>query len=299
MRLGEKQESAKYYVERPLSFIYQGLKLNTIINRIPTSQSTRFFYFLIGFIILVVVFSFLGLYRLGLSQIELAQQRTNFVSSVSHELRTPLTSISMYSEMLRSSFIPEPEKMKKYYDFIFYESGRLTRLINNILRLNNISNQQNKVEVGQFSSDSLLDMISKKIEMQLQSNDFTLEINKTFSSLVEVDEDCFTQIVINVVDNAIKFSRESEKKQIDLSFSKEGSRGVFSIRDYGPGIAQDQRSKVFDLFHRAENEITRKTTGTGIGLALVKKLAEQMNAKVELRFPEVGTEFRLKVKIPS
>ena len=297
MRIGQKKKTARYYIERPLSFIQQGLKLNTIINRVPSSRSSRFFYFLILFIIIVVLITFWGLYRLGLSQIKLARQRTNFVSSVSHELRTPLTSISMYSEMLRSSFVDDPEKRNKYYDFIFFESGRLTRLINNILRLNKISNEQDSVEIVQLTSDDLLELICKKIDLQIQRSGFELNVSKGESCLLEVDEDCFTQIFINVVDNAIKFSKESQPQKIELAFEKRNNQAIFSVRDYGPGIRPEERLKVFDLFYRMEDEFTRKSTGTGIGLALVKKLADKMGGEITLEFPDQGTKFCLALKL--
>ena len=76
-----------------------------------------------------------------------------------------------------------------------------------------------------------------------------------------------------------------------------GDKVIFSLRDYGPGIPKNERERVFDLFYRLEDEITRKSTGTGIGLALVKKLADQMGAQIQLDFPDPGTKFSLILKI--
>ena len=101
------------------------------------------------------------------------------------------------------------------------------------------------------------------------------------------------QIIINVVDNAMKFSHASTNKEILFSYEQTENSKVFSIRDYGPGIPLKQRDKVFELFYRGEDELTRKSTGTGIGLALVKNLADQMGAKVNFIFPEKGTKFQL------
>ncbi|HEX9852391.1 MAG TPA: ATP-binding protein, partial [Woeseiaceae bacterium] len=111
---------------------------------------------------------------------------------------------------------------------------------------------------------------------------------------VMVDEDCFTQIVINLVDNAIKFSRNAANNVIDIGCQTTGDGSVvFTIRDYGPGIPKGQMKKIFQLFYRAESELTRETVGTGIGLAIVHQLAALMRAKVDVVNKEPGAEFRL------
>jgi signal transduction histidine kinase len=110
--------------------------------------------------------------------------------------------------------------------------------------------------------------------------------------------DYFTQIFINLVDNAIKFSTNAEKKQIDIGARLVGDKQVqFYVRDYGPGIAGDQMHKIFRLFYRSENELTRETVGTGIGLALVNQLIQSMNGSVDIINREPGAEFRLQLKV--
>ncbi len=106
--------------------------------------------------------------------------------------------------------------------------------------------------------------------------------------------DYFNQIMINLVDNAIKFSSKSDKPDIDINCQVQQDGSVlFAVRDYGPGVAKDQMRKIFKLFYRSENELTRETVGTGIGLALVHQLAQAMNAKVDVINREIGAEFRV------
>ena len=99
-----------------------------------------------------------GVYRLGGGQIELAQERSNFVSAVSHELKTPLTSIRMYGEILRAGWVESEDKKRSYYDFIFFESERLSRLIANVLHLARLTNNDSPLELRSYPPDRLLDI---------------------------------------------------------------------------------------------------------------------------------------------
>ncbi|MBT8430622.1 MAG: ATP-binding protein, partial [Gammaproteobacteria bacterium] len=113
-----------------------------------------------------------------------------------------------------------------------------------------------------------------------------------------VDHDAFAQIMINLVDNAIKFSAQAHEKLIEVSAKAIGEDRVeFAVRDHGPGIARDQMKKIFRLFYRAENELTRETVGTGIGLALVHRLATAMEGEVDVINREPGAEFRVRFAV--
>ena len=97
-----------------------------------------------------------------------------------------------------------------------------------------------------------------------------------------------------LVDNALKFSARAENKTIEIGCMRSGSDRIqFTVRDYGPGIARDQLRKIFRLFYRSENELTRETVGTGIGLALVQQLVQAMHGEVDVVNREPGAEFRV------
>ncbi|MEW8370306.1 MAG: HAMP domain-containing sensor histidine kinase [Candidatus Thiodiazotropha sp.] len=237
-----------------------------------------------------------GIYRLGLGQISLLAQQQDFVSAVSHELKTPLTSIRMYGEMLREGWVVEA-KRQEYYAYIQDESERLTRLINNVLQLARMTRNDLQIELKPVSAGELIDMIGSKIESQVNRAGFTLNLNRAGdceSRTLQIDPDYFTQIIINLVDNAIKFSAKAERKAIDIGCqgAQDGTL-TFTVRDHGPGIAKDQMKKIFKLFYRSENELTRETVGTGIGLALVNQLTAAMNGRVDLVNKQPGVEFRI------
>jgi signal transduction histidine kinase len=276
------------------------LELIFSVNILPAGPGGVIVSWLSLIILLVLCGGFLLIYRLGLKQINLARQQQDFVSAVSHELKTPLTSIRMYGEMLREGWASE-EKRKTYYDYIYDESERLTRLINNVLHLARMTRNDINFELKSCSVAELLDIVKSKIQSQVDGSGFVLNSDYEDSvarARVDVDIDYFTQIFINLVDNAIKFSANSEKKQIDIGCRFTGDDNVqFYVRDYGPGIARDQMRKIFRLFYRSENELTRETLGTGIGLALVNQLIQSMNGSVDVINREPGSEFRLQLKV--
>jgi two-component system, OmpR family, phosphate regulon sensor histidine kinase PhoR len=169
-------------------------------------------------LVLVLLVGHYGLYRLGLQQIDLAVQRSDFVSAVSHELKTPLTAIRMYGEMLRAGWVQDEARRQAYYDFIFFESERLSRLIANVLHLARLTNHDAPLDLKEYTLHSLLEVVRSKVSTQADAAGFTLrfpaagEANDLAAASVLVDEDAFVQIFINFVDNALKFSANAEVK---------------------------------------------------------------------------------------
>jgi signal transduction histidine kinase len=247
-------------------------------------------------LVLVLCVGFYLMYRLGIRQIELVRQQQNFVSAVSHELKSPLTSIRMYGEILREGWATE-EKKRTYYAYIHDESERLSRLISNVLQLARVTRNDLQLELQPTVVSDLLEAVKTRIVSQIERSGFQLALNcgrGAQEAVIEIDADAFVQILINLVDNAIKFSAKAERKTIELGCHlQQNDTLIFSIRDYGPGIAKDQRKKVFKLFYRSENESTRETMGTGIGLALVQQLTLAMHGQVDLVNKSPGAEFRL------
>ena len=245
---------------------------------------------------IVFVGGFVTLYRLGRSQISLARQQQDFVSAVSHELKTPLTSIRMYGEMLKEGWGDE-DKRQSYYEFIHDEAERLSRLISNVLQLARITRNEPQFDMKPTQVGELMSNTESKISSQVGRAGFQLRMNRdddADKAIIGIDEDCFAQIIINLVDNAIKFSKDAEERVIEIRSSVTSLQQVlFAVRDYGPGVPRDQMKKIFELFYRSESELTRETVGTGIGLAIVHQLTLAMNGSVDLINAEPGAEFRL------
>lgn len=272
------------------------LELIFSVDNLPAGPGGTFLTWTSALLLVVFCGGFLLIYRLGLRQITLARQQQDFVSAVSHELKTPLTSIRMYSEMLREGWTDEA-KRKTYYDYIYDESERLTRLINNVLQLARMTRNDLHTELKPCEISQLLDNLRSKVQSQVEHAGFTLNIecdDSLAEQVIEVDADYFSQIFINLVDNAIKFSLKAEQKKIVIHCQQlRDDHLQISIRDHGPGVGKDQMRKIFRLFYRSENELTRETVGTGIGLSLVQQLVQAMQGRIDVVNQEPGAEFRI------
>ncbi|MEN8176352.1 MAG: HAMP domain-containing sensor histidine kinase [Pseudomonadota bacterium] len=270
------------------------LELIFNVNRLPPGPGARLITWVSLILLVVMVGGFYLMYRLGLGQIRVARQQQDFVSAISHELKTPLTSIRMYGEMLREGWASE-DKKHTYYDYIHDESERLSRLISNVLQLARVTRNELRLELKPVAAAQLMDGVRSKVSSAAERAGFDLNIHcveDAANAVIQVDEDAFTQILINLVDNALKFSRKAEPRLVDIDCRLQGSGHlVFAVRDYGPGVPRGQMKKIFRLFYRSENELTRETVGTGIGLALVRQLAQAMDARVDVANRDPGAEF--------
>ncbi len=249
-------------------------------------------------VILVVVLSVGSylMYRMGAAQIDLGRQQQDFISAVSHELKTPLTSIRMYGEMLQEGWADE-DKKASYYKYISEESERLSRLISNVLQLTRLNRNDLRLELKRVGVSELMDSVRSKISSHVRSAGFDLNVNieaAAGTAVIRVDPDAFVQIIINLVDNALKFSAAAVKKCVDIDCIRLRDGSVrFRVRDYGPGVPRDKMKKIFQLFYRSEDELTRDTIGTGIGLALVDQLAHAMGGRVDVVNKDPGAEFSM------
>lgn len=250
----------------------------------------------------VLVGGFVAMYRFGIQQVRLAQQQQNFVSAVSHELKTPLTSIRMYGEMLKSGWADD-EKKQLYYDYIFDEGERLSRLIDNVLQLARLNREGPAIAMEPLAVGELFDVLRSKLSTQSERAAFALELEldpDAADAVISADSDALIQVFINLVDNAIKFSGDAATREIRVTARcRDKGTVVFAVRDFGPGIPPAAMKRLFELFYRPDNELTRTTAGTGIGLALVKQLVTAMGGRVDVRNQDPGAEFRLEFPLVS
>ncbi|MGC1441006.1 MAG: HAMP domain-containing sensor histidine kinase [Burkholderiaceae bacterium] len=287
--------------ESALSEPFNNLRLVFSVRELPTNAGSNLITWMGILLATVLGTGLYGLYRLGKRRLELASQQQDFVAAVSHELKTPLTSIRMFGEMLREGWASE-EKKAIYYDFIHDESERLSRLIDNVLQLARMNRNDVEVQRQAISPAQAMDMIRSRTAATIARAGFTVTIKDytetpstepDSETKILMDPDLFVQVVINLIDNALKFSAKSENRHLEISVSRHDRQFRFTVRDYGPGIAEDQIRKIFQLFYRAETELTRETVGTGIGLALVSQLVRAMHGKIDVVNKSPGAEFQV------
>ena len=243
-RFSEESDARRMFHETLLASPLNELKL--VFSAQPSwyvSSNPVLTDVLAGVLVSLLLVGIIGLYRLGCGQIDLAQRQSNFVSAVSHELKTPLTSIRMYGEMLRSGWVLDDDKRRTYYDFIFFESERLSRLIANVLQLSKLNHNNASLELTPYRPSSLLQLIQSKTVSQIEASGVELNMLQPESDdqklSVLVEEDAFSQIFINLIDNAVKFASDKSHACIDCGYrlDAENPRAiVFFVRDFGPGV---------------------------------------------------------------
>jgi signal transduction histidine kinase len=223
---------------------------------------------------------------------KLSQMKTDFVSNVSHELRTPLASVRVFGEFLKLGRVKEPDKIQEYGEYIETESRRLTQLINNILDFSRIESGQKTYHFEQTGVEGVVVDTLKTFDVVLEQNGFTLNLEKPSFPLpqVVIDPDAIAQALINLLDNAVKYS--SGSKEIGVKLAEHGDTVMISVIDHGVGIASEEREKVFEKFYRVGNCLVHDVKGSGLGLSIVKHIVEAHHGRVTVESePGRGSAF--------
>ena len=248
-------------------------------------------------LLVVGLLGVVALWRMISVVVQFAERRNNFVAAVSHELKTPLTAIRMYSEMLRDGYVLSEDKRDEYYATMAAESERLSRLIQNVLELSRLEKGANRGGGDLVTGDvrPVLEEGLRVLERHARDRGFILRLEvEPDLPAVRYERDGLLQVLINLVDNGIKFSKDADPREVVVEALRKGDGVQVRIRDHGPGVPQKQLRSIFQPFFRGERELTRRTKGTGIGLALVKGIVERMGGSVTARnHPDGGFEVRV------
>jgi methyl-accepting chemotaxis protein len=210
---------------------------------------------------------------------EVDVKKDEFISVAAHELKTPLTAIHGFSQLLKSEkTMKDKNSTKKYLDIIDKETKRLANLVTNILELSRADLGTLKILYEKIDLKGLLNIVIKEMEVHAKSKRLSLEmdVEKDIGS-VETDREKLTQILINLINNAIKYT---PKGSIRLSVSKERGSIHFSVKDTGIGIAKENISNLFHRFYQVDSTYTRKVGGTGLGLSICKEYVNAMGGRV-------------------
>ena len=237
---------------------------------------------IMSFVFLAVILALGSLWFSARAQLTLAQKKDDFISAVSHELRTPLTSIRMHAEMLEKNWIKSEGKLTEYYKNMRQESERLSRLIENVLDFSRIQRGRKKYHFKGGDINKYVEDVVEMMAPYAAHKGFSIKTELCQIGEITFDGDAVTQIVVNLLDNAIKYARNAADKTITIRTKSENQYTIIEVEDHGPGIPHGQREKIFQEFYRIGAEATRETTGSGLGLALVKKFVQAHNGFVEI-----------------
>lgn len=214
-----------------------------------------------------------------------------FISTVSHELRTPLTSIRGFSQTLLSSWDKlDEESKKKFVHIIEEQSNRLINLVENILTVSRMN--VDKPAFRGVNVNTNIEKVVQLIGQKYKEHKITLKLNRNLP-LVRLDEDKFQQVMMNLIDNACKYSKPDKEIIIVTSFYSEDKVSI-KVIDHGVGIDPLDREKIFEKFVRLENHLTSSAQGNGLGLYITKNLVDAMNGNISVySIPNISTEFWL------
>ena len=220
----------------------------------------------------------------------LEQMRTDFAANVTHELKTPLTSIKGFVETLQAGAIEDPEMAKRFLDIISMEADRLTRLINDVLSLSSMENGRVRVTTERLSLGKHAQDVCLMLENSARQKNILLSIEAGEDTFVNANQDHVKQLLINLIDNAIKYTLNDGT--VNVRVSREGESVVLRVKDTGIGIAQEHIPRLFERFYRVDKGRSRNMGGTGLGLAIVKHIVMDMGGQIDVQSElNVGTEF--------
>lgn len=279
-----------YRFSAPFSAVAAELRLAALDD----TREARFLELLAAGFAALVLAGVFALYRMVAVQVRFAERRANFVSAVSHELKTPLTAIRMYGELLRDGLVDNDGTRQEYYGLITTESERLSRLVDNVLRLGQIEHRHGApapVPVRTLPSfAATLELLRPRAE----ALGFTLVVHvEPGLPQVQYDADGLAQVLFNAVDNALKYARDATDKIIDIRCARERDGVLLTVRDRGPGVAAAELTRLGEPFYRVGSELTRGQQGVGLGLSLVTRIVEDMGGRVSLRNASPGFELAI------
>jgi len=266
-------------------WIFPELSIGIILNGKSVSdlakekRTSSLFILTLLFVILMVlsVLVFVNIKK----ELELIKIKSDFVANVSHELRTPLALINLYAETLFLGRINSEDKKSEYYKIIQQESERLSSMINKILNFSRMEGGKLKFNFTAKDLNQIVKKVFDSYEYHLRNKNFTLELILSEKQLLGLfDEEAITETLVNLIDNAVKYS--AEKKEIQIKTGGEQNDIFFEIKDSGKGISKQNQNKIYDKFFRISESDIHNVKGTGIGLTIVKYIVEAHKGRIEL-----------------
>ena len=204
-----------------------------------------------------------------------ALQKTTFVGNVSHEFKTPLTTIRLYAELLEQGRVTGEARQRDYLNTIGRESARLTRLVNNALDFSRLEQGQKRFDRQPLDAAAQIGALLNAQAPRLVAAGMQVERRWPAEGVAaNCDRDALDQIVLNLIDNAIKYAAAGGSVCVGIGPSPIGAGGVeITVADRGPGVGEADRERIFDKFSRLQSNLATEQTGTGLGLAIARQLA--------------------------
>ncbi|MFY0687282.1 MAG: HAMP domain-containing histidine kinase [Cyclobacteriaceae bacterium] len=247
----------------------------------------------VGLLIVLLVIGFTLIIKSLNNEMRLAHTKAEFVSNVSHELRTPLSLISMFAETLMLGRVKREEKKQEYFEIIFKETHRLSNIVNRILNFSRIEANKRIYSMAPVELNSLMAEVIQDYAFHLDRNGFKYKLTKSAGeALIDGDREAIYEAVVNLVDNAVKYS--NEKKELEIEVSLAGDETSIRVTDWGRGIPAEKKEHIFEKFYRGGYGDVYSTQGAGLGLSIVKHIMDAHHGRIEVESKEErGSTFEL------
>lgn len=263
------------------------------LPRLTLRRQVMMFMGAFAVLVAVIVAGCVLTWRLMRRETEIARLKSDFVANVSHDLKTPLSVIRMFGETLEMGRVPDEGRRQEYYRVITRESERLSRLIDNVLDFSRIESGRRRYDVAPTAVEPLVREALDAFAYPLEQQGFKVDVHVAPELPdVPLDADAVSQALANLIDNAIKYS--AGERALTVEARREGERLALSVADRGIGIAAAEHGRIFEKFYRVGSSDTQGRRGSGVGLALVRHVAEAHGGTVTVEStPGEGSRFTL------
>lgn len=278
-------------------------KLNKLKVYFPTRKNyvygelTFFIPSLIFTVILLITFIFtvVSLFR----QKRLSEMKNDFINNMTHELKTPVSTISLASQMLKDeSILKSPDVFKHVTGVIHDETKRLSFQVEKVLQMSLFDKQRVKLKMKVIDANDLVVSVANTHVLKVEKLEGTLDIDlQAEDSAINVDEMHFTNVIFNILDNALKYKKKDIPPELMIRTRNEGNKLIISIEDNGIGMKKEDAKKVFERFYRVHTGNRHDVKGFGLGLAYVKKIVMDMNGTIRAD-SELGKGTKFIISLP-
>ena len=228
--------------------------------------------------------------------VKLDNMQKEFVADVSHELKTPITSIMGYADTLLEGDY-DKETQEKFLNVIASESRRMARLVTDLLTLSRYDNNKNKTKKVQFDLGDLVKKCQEKLAIEIKKKNHDVKCFVTADvPLVYADKDDIERVILNILTNSIKYTKENGEIKIYVGFVYNDA--YIKIFDNGIGIPEEDLSRIFERFYRVDKSRTREMGGTGLGLSIAKEILDKNDGRIDIK-SELGKGTEVVIRIPT
>jgi signal transduction histidine kinase len=232
-----------------------------------------------------------------LRQAKLTRLKNDFIATVTHELKTPLAAVRMFAETLREERYQDREQARRYLDLLVSENERLSRLIDNFLSFSRMERDRRAFDSTEVVPEDIVQEVAEVVRERFHSDECSFEVAvEPGLPRVMADPDALTTVLLNLLDNAYKYT--GEDKRITLRARATDGQVCFEVEDNGIGMSRREAGKAFDRFYQADSRLSRRATGCGLGLSIVKFIVDAHGGTIDVRSqPGEGSTFT--VRLPA